>query len=76
MSRSVTMHGTGRSSSVTSAAPIPFSTIIVAASRSVCDGPTVRITSDIPSRTCILVALPSQLAGSCQSPQSYPTIVA
>src|SRR5207344_2230067 len=53
MSRSVRMPGTGFSSSLTRAAPIPFSVIFVAASRRVCVGPTVRTTSDIPSRTCI-----------------------
>src|SRR4051794_25782038 len=53
MSRSVTMQGPGAASSSTSAAPVPFSVIIVAASRSVCVGPTVRTTSDIPSRTSI-----------------------
>ena len=40
-SRSVTIPGVGDSSSMTSAAPVPFSTIFAAASRSVCDGPTV-----------------------------------
>ena len=53
MSRSVTMQGTGVSSSVTSAAPIPLAAICSAASRRVCDGPTVRTTSDIPSLTSI-----------------------
>src|SRR4051794_39184289 len=47
------MRATGVSSSETSAAPIRFSAIIAAASRSVCPGPTVSTTSDIPSRTCI-----------------------
>ncbi len=47
------MQAPGVSSSSTSAAPVPFSTIIAAASRSVWVGPTVRTTSDIPSRTCI-----------------------
>ena len=53
MSRSVTMQGTGVSSSLTSAAPIPLAAICAAASRSVCVGPTVRTTSDIPSLTNI-----------------------
>ncbi len=53
MSRSVTMHGTGVSSSLTSAAPIPLAAICTAASRRVCVGPTVRTTSDIPSLTSI-----------------------
>ena len=42
---------------MTSAAPVPFSTIFAAASRSVCEGPTVRTTSDIPSLTCICALL-------------------
>ena len=50
----MTIPGAGDSASVTSAAPVPFSTIFAAASRSVCDGPTVRTTSDIPSLTCIV----------------------
>ena len=60
MSRSVRMRATGVSSSLTRAAPIRFSAIIDAASRNVCVGPTVRTTSDIPSRTCIC-RLPSGL---------------
>ncbi len=47
------MPGVGESASLTRAAPVPFSTIILAASRSVCEGPTVSDTSDIPSFTCI-----------------------
>src|SRR3954454_20824718 len=39
---------------MTSAAPVPFSTIFAAASRSVCVGPTVSVISDMPSLTCIL----------------------
>src|SRR6478752_3132302 len=53
MSRSVTMQGTGVSSSSTSAAPIPLAAICTAASRRVCVGPTVRTTSDMPSLTNI-----------------------
>ena len=45
--------GAGASSSKTSAEPTFRSTIAVAACRSVCDGPTVTETSDIPSLTCI-----------------------
>ena len=49
----MTIDGVGSSSSMTSAAPVPFSTIFAAASRSVWDGPTVSVISDIPSLTCI-----------------------
>src|SRR4249919_276404 len=51
MSRSVMIRGAGDSSSKTRAAPVPFSVILVAVSRSVWLGPTARTTLDIPSRT-------------------------
>jgi hypothetical protein len=49
----VTIPGVGASSSITSAEPTFRSTIAAAAWRSVCDGPTVTETSDMPSLTCI-----------------------
>ena len=52
-SRSETTRGPGCSSSMTTAAPTPFSVICRAASRSVWPGPRVRITLDMPSRTSI-----------------------
>jgi hypothetical protein len=52
-SRSVTIPGVGASSSITRAAPTLRATIAAAAWRSVCDGPTVTDTSDMPSLTCI-----------------------
>src|SRR3954454_2607163 len=61
MSRSVTIEGTGVSSSLTRAAPIPFAAICAAASRNVCVGPTVRTTSDIPS----LTSIPRPFIGRC-----------
>ena len=59
MSRSETIPGPGSSSSITTAAPTPFSVIRCAASRSVWPGPTVSTTLDIPSRTSICASLSS-----------------
>ena len=53
MSRSETIPGPSASSSITTAAPTPFSVIRRAASRSVWAGPTVNTTLDIPVRTSI-----------------------
>ena len=72
MSRSVTIPGPGISSSITSAAPVPFSIIIVAASRSVWAGPTVRTTSTSLPVPAFAASLRG-IASSCRSPQAYPT---
>ena len=53
MSRSLIIRGPGYSSSITTAAPTPFSVIRLAASRRVCPGPSVSTTFDMPSRTSI-----------------------
>ena len=68
----MTIPGVGDSASKTSAAPVPFSTIFAAASRSVCDGPTVSDTSDIPSLTCICVLLSHAFEISADRMQEYP----
>ena len=68
----MTIPGVGDSSSLTSAAPVPFSTIIAAASRSVCEGPTVSDTSDIPSLTCICGLLSPRCRDSANRRKTTP----
>ena len=70
----MTIPGVGDSSSMTSAAPTfrarPSSP---PPARSVCDGPTVTETSDIPSLTCICVLLSAQLSQIVRiACKSYP----